>query len=112
MLTNNKVDLVDLALQQLTSYITNKITTAFSEEALDHLVECASHLRRGCDEQKEDEYWDNWLEGCEANLGTKLFQKIKKEGLGYLQRSNKDLFKADKLTVLEPEVEPEIDGLD
>jgi len=78
MLTNNKIDLVDLALEQLTGYIKNKVATAFSEEALDHLVECASNLRRGCDEQKEGEYWDDWLERCETNLGAKLFQKIKK----------------------------------
>ena len=63
MLTNNKYDLVDKALSSMNEYILKRSVNLASqpEGTLSHLIQCISAIRRGCDDQQESEYWDNWL---------------------------------------------------
>jgi hypothetical protein len=56
-------------------------------------------MRRGCDEQQEEMFWDDWLEKAEHNLPKKLYTKIVDEGLGFLKKSNDKLYKFKTLHV-------------
>ena len=48
----------------MVSYIEAKAISTISKEDIKHLLECVKELRVGCIEQKEEDFWDNWLEKC------------------------------------------------
>lgn len=52
MLSNNKKDLVNKALKEMVNYINSKSKMSTNDQAINHLLLCASNMRRGCDEQK------------------------------------------------------------
>lgn len=58
MLANNKLDLVGMALRGMVEFIDSKLKEAVTDEAINFLVQCASTMRRGCDEQQEQAFWD------------------------------------------------------
>ena len=41
-------------------------------------------MRNGCLSEKEEEWWDAWLDNGE--MGSKLREKLSREGLGYLKK--------------------------
>lgn len=69
-------------------------------------------MRTASVREKEEDAWDNWLAGSIGKLPSGLMKLVKQEGLGYLKRSNNDLFKpeGDKLNSLDEELN--IDELD
>jgi hypothetical protein len=97
MLNNNKVDLVDQALKDMSNYIYAKSQVLLGEEALGELIQCVSALRRGCDEQQERNFWDDWLDHAKGNLNSKLYDRILHEGLLYLKKDSRELFKKEEL---------------
>ena len=82
---------------------------AISKEDIKNLVEYASTLRFGCIEQRETQFWDNWLETCPAKIGEEVFKKLIAEGLGFINKSNQAVYKTEEL---HPVVEEEYDELD
>jgi hypothetical protein len=58
MLANNKLDLVGRALQGMVEFIDSKLKEAVTDDTISFLVQCASTMRRGCDEQQEQHFWD------------------------------------------------------
>ena len=92
MLNNNKKDLVSLALEEMSSYIYNRSSNVFGDE-LTSLIQCVSALRRGCNEQQEQKFWDNWLTEAKDSLSTVLFERILHEGLLYFKKDNKELLR-------------------
>lgn len=70
-----------------------------TDESIGFLVQCASTMRRGCDEQQEHAFWDEWLEGAEEKLPKKLFDKIIEEGLMFLRKDNKRIFQNKQLHI-------------
>jgi hypothetical protein len=91
MLSNNRVDLVNEALTGMSSYIYSRSEGIVSKEMFEGLVQCASALRRGCDEQQERGYWDEWLSDAKENLNPALFKMIIEEGLMYFSKDNREL---------------------
>lgn len=77
----------------MAEHIQNRAENALSKEDVKHVIECATELRFGCIEQKETEFWDKWLENCPMRLGDNMFKKLLSEGLGFLNKSNEDLYK-------------------
>ena len=93
MLKNNRRDLVDVALNEMVAYIENRAMSAISKEDMKHLLDCIRELRIGCIEQKEEDYWDHWLEKCQSVIGEETFKILISQGLGYLKKSNEDMYK-------------------
>lgn len=95
MLTNNKLDLVEKALTSMNSFILQKSATLSTQPqgTLNLLIQCISAMRRGCDDQQQSQYWDNWLVNAEKNLPKVIYNKIIDEGLGFLKMDNKALYK-------------------
>jgi hypothetical protein len=72
-------------------------------------MDLATALRFGCVEQRESKFWDEWLEKCPTKIGEDTFKKLIAEGLGFINRSNEDMYKAEEF---HPVVEEEFDELD
>lgn len=45
-------------------------------------------MRKACVEQKQAEYWDDWFDQAKNVIGVKLFDMLKLNGLGYIQKNN------------------------
>ena len=91
------------------NYIENKSKTAGNEEAVAHLVECAKELRKGCISQKEYKEWDNWFEVCRGATSLLVFESFKSEGLGFIEKDNKEVYRVEQLHELKV---VEVDDLD
>ena len=65
---------MDVALNEMVAYIENRAMSAISKEDMKHLLDCIRELRIGCIEQKEEDYWDNWLEKCQSVIGEETFK--------------------------------------
>jgi hypothetical protein len=50
-------------------------------------------MRKACLEQKEAEFWDEWYEKARNNLTESLYHDMKVSGLGYILKSNEEVFK-------------------
>jgi len=112
MVSNNHMDLVSRALSEIMEYIETRIKLAMAGEKFDQVVLCLTELRVACTTQREEEAWDNWLARNIGTLPAELLLQIKDKGLGYLKRSNSELFRPEskQLTVLKQELE--LDDLD
>ena len=97
MINNHKEDLVSAAIDGMKNYIENKSKGAMNEEAIAHIVECAKELRKGCISQKEYAQWDNWFEICRSSTSALIYESFKSEGLGFIQKTNKEVYKAEVL---------------
>lgn len=109
MINNSKIDLVDQALKQFTAFIHSRCQSVLNEENLRLIVDCVSNLRRGCLEQQEAAYFDDWFEKLPSVVEEKVFKKLKSEGIGFLERSNKEIYRVTELTKVDIQ---ELDELD
>jgi len=112
MVNNNHMDLVSRALSEMMECIENRVKLAMAGEKFEQVVICLTELRVACTTQREEDAWDNWLARNIDTLPSELISQIKEKGLGYLKRSNAELFRPDskQLTVLKQELE--MDDLD
>lgn len=69
------MDLVSKALKAMNEYICGKSLIS-NEETMTGLIQCISAMRRGCDEQQEASYWDDWLVNAKTALPKKLYERI------------------------------------
>jgi hypothetical protein len=67
-------------------------------------------MRKGCVEQKEAEFWDEWFAMVPKTLNENLFHLMKVSGLGFIKRSNEEVFRHD-VEDMKP-VSQEVDDLD
>ncbi len=74
------------------------------------MVDCAKEMRRACIEQKEADYWDEWFAKVPKTLNDTVLHLMKVSGLGFINRSNEDVFRPDAED-MKP-VSQEIDDLD
>ena len=110
MINNNKKDLVNEALDNLAKYIQKLTQKSNTEEQNLHLVECANEMRKACIEQKETEFWDDWYAKAPRILNHDVFHLMKVSGLGFINRSNDELFKPNVFD-MKP-ISQEMDDLD
>lgn len=106
------MDLVSRALSEMMKYIEQKVAATSGNEANEHIIECIKELRVASSKEREEEAWDNWLAGNLRTLPEEMIMMIKNEGIGYLRRSNADLFKpkTEELTKLVQQLD--MDDLD
>jgi hypothetical protein len=67
-------------------------------------------MRKVCIEQKEAEYWDEWFGKVPKLLNETVLHLMKVSGLGFINRSNEDVFRLD-VEDMKP-MSQEIDDLD
>lgn len=112
MITNNHMDLVSRALSEMMKYIEQKVAATTGTEAHVHILECLKELRTASGKEREEEAWDNWLAGNLKRLPQELVGLIKQEGLGYLKRSNAELFKPETEALTKLVQQLDMDDLD
>lgn len=52
-------------------------------------------MRKACIEQKEVQFWDDWFEKAKNTLTYQFYHLMKISGLGFINKSNDQVFKPD-----------------
>lgn len=111
MIANPRTDLVSRALSEMMEFIESKMKMNHPE-TYQHLFDCMKAMREASKSQKEEKVWDSWLDRAKSNIPGDLLNKLKSEGLGFLEKGNIDLFKVNSTNLKVMVQEIEMDELD
>lgn len=75
-------------------------------------MDCLTSLRNGCIREKEEAEWDHWLEKSIEKFGGEMKFKLKEKGLGFILRSNGDLYKVENEELSRATIKIEYDDLE